>query len=109
MKEKRFCAICNSEMEYHNNISYIDYTCAGVDRHFLIERFVENKRVKLKTRFTDSLNNKLYLKIHFDKDKMEIWTKSNDSERIYVNGSFDPDFSDVDKLKQKIKMMMLFS
>lgn len=109
MEQKRLCAICNRVMDHHNAIAYIDFTCKkDQDHHVLIERFRDNQLVKLKTRLMDE-GTKLYVKFHFDRNQIEVWTKTNDANRIIVDSIFEPDFSDLNKIKQKIRTYLIFS
>lgn len=97
-----------------DKILYLDYACRNdPDTHMYIHRVKrdDEKIHQLKVRITEPDGTKLCCKILYDKNLAEVWTGSStdDSNRIQIGNVFDIDFSDLDKLKQKIRMYMLFS
>ncbi len=113
MKSKQICPICTKDMIEENKIKYIDYYCRERADHFYACRILNNEQIKIKMRFTDTLENgtkeKLFLKVNFDEGTSQVWTKNNDNNRIQIDQIFNPDFSDLDKLKVKIRTYLLFS
>jgi hypothetical protein len=90
--------------------SHADYICrTDQDQHVYMYRFKNNEVSQLKVRITEPDGSKLYFKVLYDQDRSEVWTKTNDHERINIGKAFVPDFSDLDKLKGKLKMYLLFS
>ena len=108
---KHICPICNQSTHLdRNDKSFKDYICrTNLDEHVYMYRMIKNVMTQMKVRFTDLDGTKLYFKILYDQDRSEVWTKPNDKERINIGKAFIPDFSDIDKLKQKIKVYLLFS
>jgi hypothetical protein len=106
------CYVCGQDMEKHHKIAYIDYTCNKNDDHHLSFRIVHNVMMgtknltKLRVAFP---KDRLHLKIHYDQGCTEVWAKSNSSNRIKINSLVFPDFEDISKLKDKIKMLLVFS
>jgi hypothetical protein len=52
-------------------------------------------------------DSKIFLKLNYQLQKSFIWTKPNDVHPIKVS-LFEPDFSDIPKLKKKLKTLLLF-
>jgi hypothetical protein len=106
--EKHRCYVCNEEMRMEHKISYIDHYCVPRwDDHHLTIRFVNDKLIKMRLRFTEP-DGRLHLKVHYDEGYSEVWGKP-DSERIKIPQVIDVDFSDIPKLKNKIRTYLVFS
>ena len=105
------CPICqHPTVIQKEDKSYADYICrTNNDEHVYLYRVKGGEVTQLKVRFSEPDGSKLYFKVLYDQDRSEVWTKSNDNERINIGKAFVPDFSDLDKLKQKVKMYLLFS
>lgn len=129
--EKLQCLVCGKEMEDHHKISYIDYNCTDYkcndidytrnelrkSDHQLSLRIVNDfwmdgsiqmntpKMIKLRLAF---YKERLHLKIHYDQKYSEVWGKVNSSHRVRINQIIVPDFSDLNKLKNKIKTLLVF-
>ncbi|CAB4196600.1 hypothetical protein UFOVP1290_120 [uncultured Caudovirales phage] len=120
---KHICPICQSEMTSgYGKIIYQDFSCRkDLDNHIYLYRYYEafNKAnslnqnsehiSELKFRLTESDGFKLYVKIYYDQYRSEVWTKTNDNKRINIPKIITLDFSDLDKLKSKIKTYLIFS
>lgn len=106
--EKFNCPICQSELVLENKTKSKDYSCIS-DDHFYAHRVKENTITKLKVRFVEPNGNKLYFKINYDLGISEVWTKANDNRRTTIDTIFTPDFTDINKLKSKIKTYLVFS
>lgn len=105
--EKYQCLVCGKEMELHHKISYIDHSCGKQDDHHFSWRLVEGNMVKLRIRFQTG-KERLCLKIHYDEKYSEVWTGGK-SERIRINQIIIPNFEDIEALKNKIRMCLVFS
>lgn len=95
-----------------NKIMYQDYICRfDLEQHMYIHRVRNDQIQQLKARFTEPDGSKLSFKILYDQDRSEVWTGSSAQKenRVKIEHVFDLDFNDLDKLKQKIRMYMLFS
>lgn len=107
------CPICQNTLSpEQNKIMYQDFVCRkDLDSHSFIYRYrpALNEVVQLKVRITEEDGSKLYFKVYYDQDRSEVWTRTNDNERISISHAFKPDFSDLGKLKQKIKTYLIFS
>ncbi len=91
----------------HHKIAFIDYTCNTVNGHHFSWRIKDNTLVKLRICFNND-QERLCLKVHYDEKYSEVWT-SGKSARIRINQIVPPDFSDIERLKNKIRMMLVFS
>ena len=110
------CPICNRVLIRDHMIKYIDYSCKNnTNNHFYAKRLVEDVLTKVKLRLTDKSGEKIYVKFNYDLNNFEVWSKMPDKnfdfapKRILINGTFIPDFSDIEKLKSKIKVYLTFS
>ena len=104
--EKLPCLICSKKTETNNIIMYTDYTCIR-DDHSLTYRVRNGEFIKIRIGFR-SKREQLHLKIHYDDGYSEVWTW-NDLPRIRINQVVYADFSDIAKLKDKIKTLLLFA
>ena len=108
--EKHNCPLCQAELEVNNKLKYIDYSCVYKDDHYYAKRIKDGELTKVKVRFTDPTSGeKLYLKINYDLGGSQVWTKSNDNVRTEIQSVWVPDFSDIDRLKNKIRTYLVFS
>lgn len=118
--EKKKCPICSRQMEPDYKVKYLDYSCLSDDHGYSI-RLVENpftkavKQTKIRIRL-GRLDDKNYLlKINFDEGYSEVWssigtTSHKDvNKRLKIEKTWSPDVSDLEKLKNKIKMYLIFS
>ena len=107
------CPICQSQLEPQDHkILYQDYLCKkNIDHHAYMYRYrpAQNEMVQLKVRITDEDGSKIYFKVYYDQNRSEVWTRSNDNQRITIDHAFVPDYSDLEKLKQKIRTYIIFS
>ena len=113
MIELHHCKICKSEMV----ISLLDrsfYCRNNANDHFYGERFLADTLMKIKIRLTDEGGEKLYISFDYKSNTTEVWSRKlslrdNDTVKIPIDGTFIPDYSDINKLKSKIKTYLLFS
>lgn len=115
--QKYECLVCGKEMHPHLKIAYEDHTCNSSADHQLSFRIVNDfwydgsiqmktpKMTKLRLAF---YKERLHLKIHYDDKYSEVWAKVNSPHRIRINQIVTPDFSNIDKLKNKIKTLLVF-
>lgn len=131
MDNEETCPICKNKLIKKEMILYVppsisigsiqsnspseeDWECAIYSDHFFAKRILNNKVSILKIRLND-FEFKLFLKVDFDKNISQVWTKSNELnykiriKPIEVGFAFQPDFADLSKLRQKIKTYLLFS
>jgi hypothetical protein len=117
MTEQQNCPICQKQMSKHNMIKYIDHECKR-ENHFYGKRIIKDDVTKVKIRFTEPDGEKLYIKFNYDNDLTEVWSIKpgiletehiKNKQRIPIVGTFVPDLSDLEKLKQKIKTYLIFS
>lgn len=121
-----FCPVCSCEMEGYHCVEYSDYSCAKKEDHHYSFRVVEEEvfvasgndhptesftqRVITKTRirFTELDGKIVRLKVHYDLGYSEIWTKISSSHRLRIRHLVPMDFTDVEKLKNKLKTYLVF-
>jgi hypothetical protein len=108
-----------------HKLVYIDFYCNHSD-HFFSIRFIDVKdnsgfivkddegnnlklvtRVKLSLRDANGVKN--YLKVNFEDDYFQVWTKNSKTNRHTINMPFNPDFSDRNALLRKIKTYLMFA
>ena len=105
--EKFQCLVCNKEMEVAHKIAFIDHFCNKSDDHHFSWRIKDNRLLKLRIRFEDG-KERLCLKVHYDESYSEVWSKAKSDNRIRINQIVIPDFSDIEKLKNKIRTLLVF-
>ena len=102
------CPICQTIMIEEYKIKFIDFYCSAKEDHFFAIRVKDETILKIKVRYTESNGSKIYLKVNFDNDFSQVWTDKNNF-RVNIAYTFMPDFTDTDKLKNKIKTYLNFS
>jgi hypothetical protein len=107
--EKYNCLVCNKEMEIHNKIAFVDYICNRSDDHHFSWRIKNQSLIKLRIRFQDD-KHRLCLKVHYDEQYSQVWSKAKtpDIDRIRINQIIVPNFEDIEKLKNKIRTLLVF-
>ena len=115
--QKYQCLVCNKDMVMHHKIAYEDHTCNQDSDHQLSLRIVQEDwmdgSIKMRTPKLSKLRlafykERLHLKIHYDNKYSEVWAKANSPNRIKINQIVVPDFTDLAKLKNKIRMLLVF-
>lgn len=105
------CPICNQKLTPINTpdaLLYNEYRCRQ-DDHFFTSRMKGDQILKVKVRLgSDATNDKLFLRVEYDKGTTEVWTKSY-SDKVTISETMVPDFSDLKRLRNKIKTYLLFS
>jgi hypothetical protein len=105
--EKYNCLVCNREMESKHLNMYEDHFCNTQKDHNFSWRIRHNNLAKLRIRFMTG-QERLCLKIHYDEGYSEVWSKINTANRIRINQIVVPDFTDLEKLKNKIRTLLVF-
>lgn len=119
--QKYECLVCGQEMKPTYKILYEDHVCNGLKDltmdHQLTLRIVHDEwmdgSIKMRTPRLAKLRvafykERLFLKVHYDDKYTEVWGKNNSPDRIRINQIVSPDFANIDKLKTKIKTMLVF-
>ena len=101
------CLVCNKQMEMHHKIIFVDYSCNHSDDHHFSWRIKDNTLAKLRIRFQEN-NERLCMKIHYDEGYTEVWSKAKSTNRIRINQIVVPNFEDIEKLKNKIRTLLVF-
>lgn len=110
---KPICEICQREtnLSFENTI-YKEYICS-VEQipHFYCCCLVNGNILRLQVRLSEDNESSLFFRTLYDQKRSEFWTRKGDivSNRVKVDEIFIPDFSDLDKLKEKIKLYLLLS
>jgi len=113
--EKYICPICQAELkqDYRSERKPLhehDFTCSmRDDNHSYSIRTVDDTMVKIKVRLQDTDDERLIFLIDYADHKLEIWTKAGQTNRVVIPVSFEPDFSDIEKLKEKIRTYLIFA
>lgn len=106
--EKYNCLVCGKEMIANHMIAYIDYHCQPDDfNHHFSWRIKNNILIKLRVRFSDK-KERLCLKIHYDEGYSEVWSRGSLDNRLRIDQIIFPNFEDIEKLKNKIKTILVF-
>lgn len=112
---EQFCPICKLKLVQTPNPKHADFRCYKDDSHFFAKRLTLNHEsldapelLKVKVKFQIGNESPWYLRVNYDQNTSEVWTEENPI-RIVINQVFNPDFSDLIKLKEKIRTYMLFS
>lgn len=84
---------------------YTDHVCVQPD-HTLAYRVRNGVFAKIRVGFRGK--EKLFLKVHYDEGYSEVWTW-HISSRLKINQIVYTDFSNIVKLKDKIKTLLLFA
>lgn len=107
------CLICQQKLQYRNYVPvFNDYYCNQEDHH-LSYRVKEDLNgdyimTKMRIRLTDENDSVVRLKIHYDLGYSEVWKLANSIDRIRIDSIVIPDFTDLAKLKNKLKTFIVF-
>lgn len=112
---EHICPICKNELVVSLNTVNVDFKCNKYDSHFFAKRLQLTHQtlshpelLKIKVKFQIGDEPHWYLRVNYDQGTSEVWTEENPM-RVIINQVFNPDFSDLIKLKEKIQTYMLFS
>lgn len=105
-EDKHFCLVCNQEMKVERELLWYDYVCSQ-EQHHLSYRVANHRMVKLRIRLGTG-EHKLHLKVYYTEGVSDVWSRSKSTHRIRINHIIVPDFSDLEKLKNKIKTCLVF-
>lgn len=108
---EHICPLCHAPLteDAPSTSGSIDYHCMRADDHYYAHRVKNNEITKVKVRFTEFDGDRLTFKINYDQGTCQFWTQRSEHNRTEIQTIFTPDFSDIDKLKTKIKTYMIFS
>ena len=103
--QKYHCSVCDREMHPEHRISYIDHFCDQNDHEFSIRVKDETVRI-LRLRLINH-PERLSIKVYYDEGHSEVWTRTG-SQRFIINQIVLLDFSDIEKLKNKLRFLLTF-
>lgn len=111
------CPICTCELSLSEETSSLHknsiYSCRAFTKNHMYSLLLseDSKILKFKLRLTNDDDSKITCKIHYDSGYSEVWTgiSFNLSDRININHIIELDFSNIEKIKKKLKTYMLFS
>jgi hypothetical protein len=104
--DKHFCLVCHQEMSVTHELLWSEYFCSQPDHHFYY-RVSNHRMTTLRVRFGEG-DKKMFLKVYYHAGCSEVWSRSRSINRIKINRIIVPDFTDLDKLKNKIKTYLVF-
>ena len=107
----RPCPICKRQLSSEQKTEYVEYHCfpPQSDHHYACRTSLEGQALKVKIRI-GSGDNKMFVKINYDDGFSQIWTDPDDEDaRTKINHVFDPDLSDLDALRNKLRTYLVFS
>jgi hypothetical protein len=105
------CLICKNILQKDlENIGIIcsDYFCRK-DDHFFAQRIVNNNITKIKIRVLDSDGTRLFMRINYDLNNVQVWRKSELNGRVTIDSIPPIEFIDYNNLISKIKTYLTFS
>lgn len=100
------CPICLSLMRLDNKTEYDNYDCSKNSDHYLSQRLFKGEKMKLKIKLNELNGDRYHLLINYDAGTSEVWMynqSSGKTEKIIVKNVNEPDFTNLDKLKLKIR------
>jgi hypothetical protein len=114
MIKENYCPICKSNLTLdsnHTDKKISDYLCKFKEDHFFAIRMKNDYVSKIKVRVLDDddLKSKLFIKVNFDENTTQVWKSINPSHQIKVKSAIDIDFSNISKIRNKIKTILIFS
>lgn len=103
------CPLCHNEMICESKLlaPIADYICRNKEDHWFAERVENTKIIYMKMRINEN-ERSYYLIINYTKNIMQVWSHK-DRRRILIRHVFVPNFSNLDKLKNKIKTYLVLS
>lgn len=105
------CPVCQRQLRKELKTKHTEYDCfpPKSDHHYVRREALDGQLLKMKIRI-GSDKDRLYIKINFDEGFSQVWTDPDDDEaRIKINHVFEPDLTDLEALRQKIRTYMVFS
>lgn len=85
----------------------MDYHCSVANDHHFAMRVANHNMLKLRVRFGEG-EDKLVLKVHYDQGYSEVWNYSCRDNRYRIDQIIVPDFTDIEKIKNKIRTILVF-
>ncbi len=108
---EHMCPICQRALTKEGKNEEVDYHCypPKSDHHYSKRVASTGELLKMKVRM-GSGESRLYFKINYDQGFTQVWTDPDDDDaRIRINHIFEPDLTDLEALRQKIRTYMVFS
>ena len=104
------CPICKRALTKEDLFKYVDYLCWPTKKdHHYVERIRNGHLDIIKVRISPK-DSKLFFKINYEKGFTECWVGgAHDANRIKIENTFVPDFTDMTKLEAKIRIWLLLS
>jgi hypothetical protein len=103
------CPICKSEMNKNDLVSYIDYFCWPIKEDHHYSRRIRGTELQIEKIRISTKEETFYLKLDYSNILSEIWTKPNGSHKVQLDHLINVDFTDLNKLEEKLKTYILFS
>lgn len=107
----RPCPICKRQLTREQKSEYVEYHCfpPQSSHHYSCRTALDGQMLKMKVRISSG-PDKMFFKINYDQGFSQIWTNPDDDEaRIKVNHVFEPDLSDLEALRNKLRTYLVFS
>jgi hypothetical protein len=120
MEDTTACPICRKKMRTmkaenmylpsaEKTSTFFERTCSGPNHSVQFFTDVETKLVDV-LKFSLDHKYSRYLEIDYINKRCRIFCmKNGDAKYIYINKMVEPDFPDLDKLKERIATYVLFS
>ena len=114
------CPICQREMKKEHRIKHVDYHCFPVRRshHYAMRTTITGEQIECKIRFREADGGRIFLKISYKYNYSEVWVDDGDDtgtddvsppSRTRIDQIVPLNFDDPDKLKNRIRTMLVFS
>jgi hypothetical protein len=114
------CPICQREMKKEHRIKHVDYHCFPVRRshHYALRTTIVGDKIECKIRFKEANGDRIFLKVNYKDNYSEVWGDDGDDAgtddvspppRTRIEQIVDLNFDDLDKLRNKIRTMLVFS
>ena len=104
------CPICQTKLAREHKISHIDYYCHPPQTEHHYSKRLERESgsvLQFKFRLSEE-GNHLFLKVDVEHGQSFVWAKADTDERIKIDYVVTPDFSDLSKLREKIRTYLVF-
>jgi hypothetical protein len=110
------CSICNQEMSERTAdadpkslvLDYRDYICSQ-DDHMFARRIRKDKTIRLKVRLTELSGDKLFISIDYYANTTSFWRVANTYSPVVIDQAISFDYSNLARLKQKVRTYLIFS
>jgi hypothetical protein len=81
------------------------------DHHYAVRVSTEAEEQVLKVKIRVSPEkDRYYLKLHYDQGYSQVWAnRDEDEQKVKINHIFEPDLTDMNALRHKLKTYLVFS